>query len=405
MTNIVAALGNTDWEPQLISALGHPMLNIAIQRRCLDAVDARSAVRVLDVDAILLSDATLRVSEECLNDLRECNIQIIAISNDQQWWNSMGVDNVVPLDPSNLSAAIQRVAAMLRDQVQEVVKSSEPTGSVIAVTGFGGGSGRTTVARELSYVSAMESQKLTCLIDADVSAPALAIELDDDNASRGILPLVRLAETRKLNEESAREFLTPVFDQLDLIRGLPTAARWTDLRAQAIQELLRYLGHAYESVIVDAGPVLSDQGTESTSGILPRRSAAFEASVNSASHVVLCARADNVGVTRLVRGYLDSEEQFADKDVSVVLTQGTDVSRQSVQTVRRLTGIHAVTVVKASAAFSRATRDHSFASAFDRQVLEQLNNFFCETHNDVLAESGLTRQRVFLKGIRNSRAA
>ena len=168
---------------------------------------------------------------------------------------------------------------------------------------------------------------------------------------------------------------------------------------------MRYLGYAYESVIIDAGPVLSDQGTESTSGILPRRTAAFEVSVNSASHVVLCARADNVGVTRLVRGYLDSEEQFADKDVSVVLTQGTDVSRQSVQTVRRLTGIHEVVVIKSSSVFARATKDHSFASAFDRHILEQFQNFFYETFIDVLAESGLTRQRAFLKGIRNSRAA
>jgi cellulose biosynthesis protein BcsQ len=405
MTNIVAALGNTDWEPQFISALGHPMLNVTIQRRCLDAIDIRSAVRVLDVDAVLLSDATLRMSEDCINDLRECNIQIVAISNDPEWWNSIGVDSVVSLDPSNLGASIQRLAAVLRDQVPEVVETSQPTGSVIAVTGFGGGSGRTTVARELSYVSAVATQKRTALIDADVIAPALAIELDDDNVASGLLPLVRLAETRKLNEQSSQQFVSAVFERLDFIRGLPAAGRWTDLRAQAIQDLFRYLGQTYESVVIDAGPVHDDLPIDSIDGIFPRRSAALEASINSATHVVLCARADNVGVTRLVRGYLDSEELFLDKDVSVVLTQGSDVSRQSVQTVQRLTGIHGVAVIKSSSVFARATKDHSFGSGFDRHILEQFQNFFRETQIDVLAESGLTRQRAFLKGIRNSRAA
>lgn len=405
MTNVVVALGNTEWEPQFISALGHPMLNVSIQRRCLDAIDVRSAIRVLEVDAVLLSDETLRVNEDCINDLRACNVQVIAVSNDQQWWNSLGVDNVVALDTENLGASIHQLVGLFRNHAPEVIRQTEPKGNFITVTGFGGGSGRTTVARELAYVSAVASKRSTVLVDADVISPSLAIELDDDNVASGLLPLVRLAESKKLSVEASHNHLTPVLEQLELIRGLPAASRWTDLRAHALEELWLHLGQSYESVIVDAGPVLCDEGAESSMGIVSRRSAAHSTAIEASTHVVLSARADNVGIARLVRGYLDNEEHLASKEISVVLSLGSDVNKQAVQTVRRLTGIHSVSVIKSSPVFSRATREHSFASAFDRQILNDFHSFFCETQIDLRNESGLTRQRTFLKGIRNSRAA
>ncbi len=405
MTNVVIALGNTEWEPQFISALGHPMLDISVQRRCLDAIDVRSAVRLLEVDAVILGDATLRVNEDCINDLRECNIQVIAISNDLHWWNSIGVMDVVSIEPTNLAASIQALASLLRNQTNTIVPPANLRRNLIAVTGFGGGSGRTTVARELSYVSATMSHQATVLVDADVVSPSLAIELDDDHFDRGLLQLARLAESRKLSDDTSRQFITPALERLDFVRGLPTVGRWKDLRSHALQELWRYLSQSFDVVIVDAGPVLDLDGSETAGGILPRRSACFLTSVDAATHVVVTCRADNVGISRLVRGYLDNEQLFADKEISVLLTHGSDLDKQAIHSIQRLTGIQSVAVAKSSTAFARATRDHSFASAFDRQTLDSFYAFLCETQNDHNAESGLTRQRSFLKGIRNSRAA
>ena len=405
MTNAVVALGNTEWEPAFISALGHPMLNISVQRRCLDAVDVRSAIRLLDVEAVLLSDATLRVTEDCIDDFRACNIQVIAMSNDPQWWNSIGVDYVIAIDAENVGASIHALALMLRDQQPEVIVHAASHADVVAVTGFGGASGRTTVARELAYVSAITESRLTLLVDADVVCPSLAIELDDDDASRGLLQVVRLAEKRKLDVDSLAPQLTPVFENLSLIRGLPAAGRWSDLRAHALDEMWTFLAEHGESIVIDAGPFLEGESADSAGGIYLRRAAAHASAIDASSHVVLTARADNVGIARLVRGYLDNEEVLNSKDLSVLLTHGNDLSKQAIQSVQRLTGIQSVTVVKSSPAFSKATREHSFASTFDREISETFRAFFCETQKLARAESGLQRQRAFLKGIRRSRAA
>lgn len=405
MTNVVVAIGNTEWEPAFISALGHPMLNISVQRRCLDAVDVRSVIRLLDVDAVLVADATLRISEDCINDFRDCNVQVIALSNDSQYWNSIGVDNVITIDPENIAPSIHALSMMLRHHQPEEKVFTTPKSDVVVVTGFGGGSGRTTVARELAYVSATLESRSTILVDADVMCPSLAIELDDDDASRGLLQVARLAENRKLDIDSLAQQMTPVFEKLNLLRGLPAAGRWSDLRSPALHEMWTFLAEVGDSVVVDAGAFMESDTHDYAGAIYPRPGAAQTSAIATSSHIVLTGRADNVGITRLIRGYLDNEELLADKDLSVLLTHGSDLSKQAIQSVRRLTGIQSVTVVKSSSAFSKATREHSFASTIDREICDTFRAFFCETQKRLRGESGLLRQRTFLKGIRRSPAA
>lgn len=405
MTNIVVALGNVEWEPQLLSAFAHPMMNISIQRRCVDAVDARTAIRTLEVDAVLLSDATLRIDEDAIIDFIACGIRVVAISNDVQKWERLGVDSIVDLEIGDLPAMVRAIGNHIREVAQVVAIEPEPVGKLIAVTGFGGGAGRSSTARELSYVSCFVEEQLTLLVDADTLNPSLAIELNDENISRGLLPLTRLAESNRLSEVEVAALTTSVFEHLWFARGLPTANRWADLRPNALKKLWSYSKKTFEITVVDAGPLHGIEGAELSLDVLPKRSSALLTTLDAATTVILTARADNVGVTRLIRGYLDNEEFLTDKEVIVHLHHTSDFSSQAAQSILRHTGIQLVSYVENSSAYARAIHEHSFASAFDDKVYRAHQLLLAQAVNRDVHNPSIERQQRFLRSISDKEAA
>lgn len=405
MTNIVVALGNVEWEPQLLSAFSHPMMNLSIQRRCVDAVDARSAVRTLEVEAVLLSDATLRIDEDAIQDFFACGVRVIAVSDDAAKWERLGVLDVVPLDTSEFSSMVRAIGSLVRSAAPVIAVETEPSGELIVVTGFGGGSGRSSTARELSYASCVSQEKLTLLVDADTTSPSLAIELDDDNVSRGLLALTRLAESNRLTEIEIAALTTSVFDQLWFARGLPTANRWADLRPSALRKLWSFLRETFEITVVDAGPLHGLEGADYSHDVIPKRSATLLTTLDAATIVVLAARADSVGVTRLIRGYLDNEELLTDKDVIVHLHHASDFSQQAAQTILRHTGIQSVSSVEHSTAYVRAIQQHAFASSFDDKVFNSHKQLLEGALRREVSGHSVERQQRFLRLLSGKKVA
>ena len=158
MRNIVVALGNTDWESQFVSALSHPMNGLRIQRRCVDGVDVRAAIQLVETDAVLLSDHTTRVDEDLFLELDARGVTVIALTNDPARWEQQGITNIVRVDEHNALAAVPLVNTVMRDGKIEVVDLPEPSGRLIAVAGFGGAAGRSTCTRELGWQLAVMGQ-------------------------------------------------------------------------------------------------------------------------------------------------------------------------------------------------------------------------------------------------------
>ena len=69
--------------------------------------------------------------------------------------------------------------------------------------------------------------------------------------------------------------------------------------------------------------------------------------LESAQVTIICARADSVGLARLVRGYLEFHELFSKSDVHVVLWGVSSVAhaRDVCSAVSRHTGIGSITVI------------------------------------------------------------
>jgi Flp pilus assembly CpaE family ATPase len=126
--------------------------------------------------------------------------------------------------------------------------------------------------------------------------------------------------------------------------GLPRISRWTDLRVATLRELWRKSRDTFDVVITDVGAVLEIDHSLMHETSLPRRHAASLTALESSQVSIICARADSIGIARLVRGYLEFHELFAKSEVHVVLW-GVTTEAQSKDVraaVSRHTGIESI---------------------------------------------------------------
>jgi MinD-like ATPase involved in chromosome partitioning or flagellar assembly len=343
MKNLIAALGLVDWEAQFVSGLGHPMFGLQVQRRCVDGVDIRAAIQVSDCQAVLVSDSTPRINQDLIAELADKGIELIAITADVDRWHDLGASRCIELDANNPLSAIKQVCELLRGESQVVEPEVEPKGLLIAVAGFGGACGRTTAVKELGWQLSKSGAK-TCMIDADTYGPSLDQELGFEPSQNGLLELCRSIERKNSSIQTHFDLLPAVTENLSLVAGLPRVSRWTDLRVSTLRELWRKSKEAFDVVVTDVGAVLELDHSIAHETSLPRRHAASLTALESAQVTLICARADSVGIARLVRGYLEFHELFANSEVHVLLwgvvneSQSKDVRAA----VSRHTGIESI---------------------------------------------------------------
>jgi hypothetical protein len=101
---------------------------------------------------------------------------------------------------------------------------------------------------------------------------------------------------------------------------------------------------------------------------LPRRHAASLTALESAEVTLICARADSVGIARLVRGYLEFHELFAHSQVHVLLWGVTSEaqSKDVRAAVSRHTGIESIYETAHDFEITRkALKQNTFVSKLD----------------------------------------
>jgi Flp pilus assembly CpaE family ATPase len=343
MKNLIAALGLVNWEAQFVSGLGHPMFGLQLQRRCVDGVDIRAAVQVSDCQAVLVSDSTPRISQELVAELADRGIELIAITVDVDRWHNLGASHCIELDVNNPLSAIKQVSEILRGKTQVVEPEADPKGLLIAVAGFGGACGRTTAVKELGWQLSKSGAK-TCMIDADTYGPSLDQELGFEPSQNGLLELCRSIERKNSSIQTHFDLLPAVSKDLSLVAGLPRISRWTDLRVGTLRELWRKSKEVFDVVVTDVGAVLETDHSLMYETSLPRRHAASLTALESAQVTFICARADSVGIARLVRGYLEFHELFANSEVHVLLwgVVSENQSKDIRSAVSRHTGIESI---------------------------------------------------------------
>jgi MinD-like ATPase involved in chromosome partitioning or flagellar assembly len=395
MRNIVVALGNTDWESQFVSALSHPMNGLRIQRRCVDGVDVRAAVQVVEVDAVLLSDHTTRVDEDLFLELDSRGVSVIALTKDPARWEQQGIVNIIRIDERNPLAAVPLVNSVMRDGKVEIALPQEPSGRLIAVAGFGGAAGRSSCTRELGWQLALSGQT-TLMVDADTYNPSLHQEMLREASHAGLLDLCRAQESRKLSAESIRSYTDELTENLALVSGLPRSSRWSDLRGTALVGVWGTARSSFDNVVVDLGPVIENDQALMHEIHLPRRHSAALTALDVAQTTILCTRGDSIGISRLVKGFHEFYEVFAHTQVHVVVWGRTNSSAEVSQAISRHTGLGSIIHIDRNDVLmndallkgqpvSALKPKSEFARSF-AHLVEQINS----THDDV-AQKRLAR--------------
>jgi MinD-like ATPase involved in chromosome partitioning or flagellar assembly len=364
---VLLAAGASSWEPAALEALS-AATHVVLVKRCLDLADllataatgtaqvavvsaelpgldadsvhrlARDGVRTVSVMAAMSSrrrsdedQLTTRarllrlgvarvVSEDAVATLGEhlldATRQELRIDGGPGTSADSSADNSAD---NSVGTSAQRIppqeSASVFDDVEPPTEGTQ--GGLIAVWGPTGAPGRTTVAIGLAAESAARGVAVT-LVDADPYGGAVGQHLAVLDEVSGLLAAARLANAGQLDPRRLAELAREITPGLRLVTGLPRPDRWTEVRPQALMDVLRVARALDELVVVDTGFGLPATPLDPfATG--PGRDEITLAVLEAADRLVVVGSADPVGLTRLVRSLRDvAEVRAGGVDVVVV---------------------------------------------------------------------------------------
>lgn len=201
------------------------------------------------------------------------------------------------------SSALDALDPLAEDSGDEELETALPT-PVTVVWGPTGAPGRTTVAVTLAAQLAANGVR-TLLVDLDTWGASVAQVLGLVDEAPGVAAAARASEQGTLDVPGLARLAPEVVPGLRVLTGLPRADRWPELRAAAVDDVLRLARGVAEHVVVDAGFAVEDDEELSYDTAAPRRNAATLTALEAADHLVVVGAADPVGLQRLVRAVQD----------------------------------------------------------------------------------------------------
>ncbi|MBP2413719.1 MinD-like ATPase involved in chromosome partitioning or flagellar assembly [Arthrobacter stackebrandtii] len=196
-------------------------------------------------------------------------------------------------------------------------------GRIVAVWGPIGSPGRTTVAMNLAAEEAAAGRSVM-LIDADSYGASIAASLGLLDESASFAQACRSADQGALTTARLAKTATQLVFKggaLSLLTGLTRADRWPELRAAAVERVLKTARELAGLVVVDCGFALEDDEELSYDTVAPRRNAATLAVLAQADQVVAVGSGDPVGIPRLIRGLDELTRRLPGKEIAVVVNK------------------------------------------------------------------------------------
>ncbi|NBY15092.1 MAG: tyrosine-protein kinase family protein [Actinobacteria bacterium] len=312
----ILSLGNVNWEPELAAAFSHPSSKIRISRRCVDGVDALSAVQVHQIDLVIVGDASLRFDSSVLAKLSEQAVEVVAITTTPELWLNAGLTKFIALDLRNLSSVPQQILGALSES-RSTPEEYVPTRKMFCVASFGGGVGRSFIARELALAISKLAGSVA-LVEADNYGPSLIQDLNLPSTTKDLLDV-----TQSSLGSTAEGWTIPplaiVEPNLAVIPGLTDVSDWVQLRSPQLEKLWQALRHEY-TVLVDVGPVFTSLEADSYPGF-NHRDLPIQTVLAGSKNLIFCASANNVSVSRLIGGLIEHESNLRNYEISVVLNR------------------------------------------------------------------------------------
>lgn len=310
---IIWAGGSLAGEPAL---LGEATASGAtIIRRCVDAADLLAAASLEPSAIVVLTPSVARLDGEVLARIAIGGRVVIGLADDERdaaVLHAWQVPCVIgPESPGRLAAVLES-ATRSTDGVW-AAPIDRPAGSsdarcdagqapLIAVWGPSGAPGRSRTA--LGIADELARDGLTCcLIDADLAAPSLDIDLGVLAETSGLLVAGRQADRGLLTASALRACARTVHGGLSLVTGLPAPHRAADIRPAAMRAILAVARAAYDAVVVDVGACSLQRALPKAATADHDAQDVSDAVLEPATLLVVVARDSPRGLARLLRAW------------------------------------------------------------------------------------------------------
>lgn len=321
MTSVLTAVTHRDEAP-FVEALGAAP-GVELVRRCADLAELLSAGAAGVARVAVVSPDLRGLDRDALRHLAGHGVRVAGLvattdEEGERRLRQLGVATILhPGDvPVAVAAALTALASATtsrptRDGADPgadpgVEETDEQPGApgiptpVTVVWGPTGAPGRTTVAVTLAAQLAATGVR-TLLVDLDTWGACVAQVLGMVDEAPGVAAAARASEQGGLDVPGLARLAPEVAPGLRVLTGLPRADRWPELRAAAVEDVLRLARTVVEHVVVDTGFALEDDEELSYDTAAPRRNAATLTALEAADHLVVVGAADPVGLQRLVR--------------------------------------------------------------------------------------------------------
>ncbi|KRE62318.1 P-loop NTPase [Nostocoides sp. Soil756] len=317
MTTVLTAVSHHH-ETAVVAAVGDAP-GLTLVRRCADVAELLSA-GAAGLARVAVVSADLRgLDRDALRHLAGHGVRVAGFvdpddEEGERRLRQLGVATI--LHPGDAPAAVGPALAGLADAttshpVPDVAPPDrvepEPVDAPTPVTvvwGPTGAPGRSTVAVTLAACLAGAGVR-TLLVDLDTWGASVAQLLGMVDETPGVAAAARASEQGALDVPGLARLAPEALPGLRVLTGLPRSDRWPELRAAAVEDLLRLARSVAEHVVVDVGFALEDDEELSYDTAAPRRNAATLTALEVADRVVAVGAADPVSLQRLVRGVQD----------------------------------------------------------------------------------------------------
>ena len=332
---------------------------LQIVRRPVDAVELLAAASCDRTMAVVISASLPRITGDVVQRLLADDRPVIGLHSDattQSALRSLGIHHLVSAlgDPTEVIQAVatslQRLAESVasRDRSWDLgVTGTSPgrltaspdghrqRGRIVAVCGSPGAPGRSVTAIGLSEAFAAEGRR-TCTVDADLQAPSIGLQVGVREDVSGLVVACRLTEHGSLDPRSIMQAARAMSPQWSILSGISRAEDWSYVRPDCLRSVLERCREAFEVTVVDLGAELPGDDVDLLSS---DRGLAVGAVLEVADEALAVARADALGVARLVQAWPRLRALMTGTGVRVVLTHVDRGSSRSIRSALANAGI------------------------------------------------------------------
>ena len=297
--------------------------DIAVQRRCADLTELLAAAEAGLGSVAIISGEVDGLTISTVERLEEAGMHTLVVSSAIE---EFGPARVVPPDKT---AILNRVAAVISKAASTSLatpstesdkqESGEetPLGKIVVITSPIGSPGRTTLAAGIA--GALAQRHSVLLIDADITAPSVAMTLGLDDFGAGIAAAARLADRGALDQMEL-DLIVEESAGFKVLTGLNRAHRWQEVPGGTISRILEVAATMFEWVVVDIAARTDPDESGTVFG--PASDDVLEAILNNCDHQVLVGRADPIAIRRLLAAYGDEADRGPKPDTVAVTGTG-----------------------------------------------------------------------------------